>query len=228
MKLAALYSGGKDSTYAIYRAKQMGHEVVRLITFYSREGESKLFHRAPPFFAVIANLGKAMGILVLKAIPTSSEAELRHFEKTIEDAKKDDSIEGTVHGFISGTRQKQTIDDICGRLNLKVIAPLWNVEPATYMKELLDQGFAITIVGVASMGLDKEWLGKQIDRETLPMLAELAKRNGFSLTFEGGAGETLVTDCPLYTKKLQINSATTHWDGQRGTYEIKDVSLVEK
>jgi len=27
MKLAVLFSGGKDSTYSIYKVKQMGHDV---------------------------------------------------------------------------------------------------------------------------------------------------------------------------------------------------------
>ena len=30
LKLAALYSGGKDSTFSIFRVKQLGHEVVSL------------------------------------------------------------------------------------------------------------------------------------------------------------------------------------------------------
>ena len=30
MKLAALFSGGKDSTYSIYKVKQMGHDVKML------------------------------------------------------------------------------------------------------------------------------------------------------------------------------------------------------
>jgi diphthamide synthase (EF-2-diphthine--ammonia ligase) len=57
----------------------------------------------------------------------------------------------------------------------------------------------------------------------------ISKKCGFNLTFEGGEAETLVIDCPLYwRKKLQINAATTHWDGQRGIFEIRDVGLVEK
>ena len=56
----------------------------------------------------------------------------------------------------------------------------------------------------------------------------LSKKFGFNLTFEGGEAETLVIDCPLYRKKIQINSATTLWDGQRGIFEIQDIALIEK
>ena len=79
------------------------------------------------------------------------------------------------------------------------------------------------------MGLDNKWLGKEIDKESIAKLVSISKKCGFNLTFEGGEAETLVIDCPLYwKKKLQINAATTHWDGQRGIFEIRDVALVEK
>ncbi|MDQ3873922.1 MAG: ATP-binding protein, partial [Thermoproteota archaeon] len=88
--------------------------------------------------------------------------------------------------------------------------------------------FNIVIVGVSTMGLGKEWLGKELDQEAITKLISLSKKYGFNLTFEGGEAETLVVDCPLFMKKLQINSANVHWDGQRGIFEILDVALVEK
>jgi uncharacterized protein (TIGR00290 family) len=78
------------------------------------------------------------------------------------------------------------------------------------------------------MGLEKEWLGRRIDKDSLTKLAALSKKYGFNLTFEGGEAETLVIDCPLFRKKLEIKRAKTHWDGQRGIFEILEVALVEK
>lgn len=78
------------------------------------------------------------------------------------------------------------------------------------------------------MGLDEGWLGRELDKEAIAKLVSVSKKCGFNLTFEGGEAETLVIDCPLYWKKLQINAATTYWDGQRGIFEIRDVALVVK
>ena len=44
MKLAALFSGGKDSTYSIYKAKQMGHDVTCLVTIFPKSPNSHLLH----------------------------------------------------------------------------------------------------------------------------------------------------------------------------------------
>ena len=44
MKVAVLFSGGKDSTYAAYLAKQSGHDLQCLVTANPYSAESKLLH----------------------------------------------------------------------------------------------------------------------------------------------------------------------------------------
>jgi diphthine-ammonia ligase len=228
VKLAALYSGGKDSTYAIYRARETGHEVLCLITLHPAADDSPLLHY--PNSWVTDYLADAMQIplISLRVSGTAEEDERKALEQAIMQAKEMYSIEGIVYGGISSNYQKQAFEGICARQKIAAVAPLWNAEQNKYMTELIDRGFSIIIVGVSAMGLEKEWLGKQIDREDLAKLSALSKKYGFNLTFEGGEAETLIIDCPFFRKKLQINAASTHWDGQRGIFEIRDVSLVEK
>jgi uncharacterized protein (TIGR00290 family) len=78
------------------------------------------------------------------------------------------------------------------------------------------------------MGLGKEWLGRVLDNDAILKLASLSKKYGFNLTFEGGEAETLVVDCPLFSKRLEIKKANIRWDGQRGIFEILEVALVDK
>ena len=44
MRLGILFSGGKDSTYATYLAKKFGHEIVCLISIFSKNKDSFMFH----------------------------------------------------------------------------------------------------------------------------------------------------------------------------------------
>jgi diphthine-ammonia ligase len=117
---------------------------------------------------------------------------------------------------------------VCARQGIKVLAPLWNLEPESYLNELIRRGFRIIIAGVSAMGLESEWLGRELDKEAVAKLVSLSKRCKFNLTFEGGEAETLVVDCPLYQQQLQIKAAAAYWDGQRGIFEIQDVALIEK
>jgi predicted ATP pyrophosphatase (TIGR00289 family) len=163
----------------------------------------------------------------------SKEDEMNALEEAIVQVKSlYGGIEGIVHGGISSNYQKQAFEQVCMRQGIAAVAPLWNnnTDPETYITELVvNRGFHIIIAGVSAMGLDNKWLGREIDKESIAKLVSISKKCSFNLTFEGGEAETLVIDCPLYRKKkLQINAATTRWDGQRGIFEIRDVALVEK
>jgi diphthine-ammonia ligase len=228
VKLAALYSGGKDSTFAISCAEKMGHRVVCLITMHPIADDSALFHY--PNSWVTEYLANAMQIpsVGFQVSGRSKEDEVNTLEEAIVQVKSLYGIEGIVHGGISSNYQRQAFEQVCVRQGITVVAPLWNSDPERYIAELVNWGFHIIIAGVSTMGLDKKWLGRELDKESIAELISISKKCGFNLAFEGGEAETLVIDCPLYWKKLQINAATTYWDGQRGIFEIRDVALVEK
>ncbi|MGH9991942.1 MAG: diphthine--ammonia ligase [Nitrososphaera sp.] len=228
MRLASLCSGGKDSTSSIARVKEKGHQVVCLITMHPIADDSLLFHY--PNSWVTAYIGDALQIPLL-GFPVSGrskEDEVASLQQAIIRAKSLYSIDGVVFGGISSKYQKEAFEQICSRHDLGAIAPLWNIDPFTHMKGLVDDGYKIMIVAVSAMGLGKEWLGATLDKDSLHKLAALSKRYGFNLAFEGGEAETLVTDCPLFIKRLEIKRADTRWDGQRGIFEIREVALVEK
>jgi diphthamide synthase (EF-2-diphthine--ammonia ligase) len=56
----------------------------------------------------------------------------------------------------------------------------------------------------------------------------LSKKYGFNISFEGGEAETLVLDCPIFRKRLEIRKSKKKWDGQRGIVEISDIVLLDK
>lgn len=228
MKLAALYSGGKDSTYSIHRARQMGHTVECLITMHPVADDSALFHY--PNSWVTEYLAEAMEIplLGLRVKGKGRDEEMAALEEAIGQARSLYGVEGVVHGGISSRFQKQAFEEICKKHGLAVVAPLWGADPEKYMYELLDGGFSVVVVGVSAMGLGREWLGRTLDKTSLAKLASLSKKYGFNLAFEGGEAETLVTDCPLFAKKLGIKKAREHWDGQRGIFEILEAELVDR
>ena len=44
MRVAVLFSGGKDSTYAAYLAKKQGHELAYAVVVKSENPDSYMFH----------------------------------------------------------------------------------------------------------------------------------------------------------------------------------------
>ena len=227
MKLAALFSGGKDSTYAIYLAKKLGHSVDVLLTLYPHSSESHLLHYPNIKFTQLQAESMKTPQLIEETLSDDSENESKKLNNLISLAKEKYSIDGLVHGGILSEYQKDTFSLICEKNQLKIISPLWNKEPESYMKELLNENFEYIISTVSSAGLNDSWLGRIIDKNGLDELQKLQKKFRFNLNFEGGEAETFVTNCPLFEKRLLIQDSTTEWDGYRGRFEILGAKLKD-
>ena len=142
-------------------------------------------------------------------------------------AKENYSIEGIVHGGILSEYQKDNFSLVCEKNDLEIISPIWNKDPKSYMKELLDENFEYIISTVTSDGLNDSWLGRIIDESDLDELKKLQKKFSFNLNFEGGEAESFVLNCPLFEKPLLIQASNTEWDGYRGRFEILEAKLKD-
>ena len=227
MKLAALYSGGKDSTYAIYLAKKAGHAVDILLTIYPYSDESHLLHYPNIKFTSLQSESMKIPQLTEQLTSTESNSESDALDRLIIHAKENYSIDGIVHGGILSEYQKDSFSSSCKKNNLEIISPLWNMDPESYMKELLSENFEYIISTVSSDGLNDSWLGRTIREDDLIELKKLQQKFDFNLNFEGGEAETFVTNCPLFEKPLLIQDSITEWDGYRGRFEILEAKLKD-
>jgi len=225
LKLAALYSGGKDSTFAIYKAKSEGYDVKCLATIFPHSDESKFLHY--PNISMTGLQAESMKLPQLSsyAVSNDTKIELSELEFLLMQAKQVFGIEGIVHGGILSEFQKNNFEDICKKLSLKIISPLWGIDQRQYMKKLIESDFKYIITSVSSAGLDDTWLGRVISQKDIDDLEKLSITHGFNLSFEGGEAESLVLDCPLFSKPLKIIKSNKIWDGYRGRFEITEAML---
>ncbi|MDC0199796.1 diphthine--ammonia ligase [Candidatus Nitrosopelagicus sp.] len=227
MKLAAFFSGGKDSTYSIFLAKKLGHSVDVLLTLYPYSDESHLLHYPNITFTKLQSESMKIPQLIEKITSNNSKNESEKLNNLVILAKEKYSIEGIVHGGILSKYQKDNFSLICEKNDLEIISPLWNKESQSYMKELLHENFEYIISSVSSNGLNDSWLGRKIDNNGLEELKKLQSKFDFNLNFEGGEAETFVINCPLFEKPLLIQNFTTEWDGYRGRFEILEAKLKD-
>ncbi len=227
MKLASLYSGGKDSTYSLYKAIGAGHEVVVLISMKSKNLASYMFHI--PNIDLVKLQAKALGIpLIFRRTAGVKEEELADLRAAILEAKEKYKIEGVVSGAVASEYQRQRIAKICEELGLESVCPLWHSEPEEYLSEFLKDGFEAIFSGVAAHGLTEKWLGRQFDSAALEELKALHQKFKIHISGEGGEYETLVTDGPIFKKKLVVEKGEIIWRGDSGVYVVKKLKLVRK
>ena len=225
MKLAALFSGGKDSTYSIYLAKNQGHDIKCLVSIFPKSDESHLLHHPNLKWTSLQSKSMIIPQLIIDSQSEEANEEIEIMKKILHQAKSDFEIEGIVHGGIKSQFQKDKFENICNALDLELISPLWDLDPLDYMNDLISAKFDYIIVSVSSDGLDDSWLGKKILASDITRLQLLSKNFGFNLNFEGGEAETFVTNCPLFSGSIEIIEGKKIWDGYRGRFEILDARL---
>lgn len=202
MKLAVLFSGGKDSVYSAYLAKKE-HELSCLISIFSENPESYMFHT--PSIEKTKKQAEVMEIpLIIQKTKGEKEEELKDLEKAIKKAKEKYKIQGVVTGAIQSVYQSSRIKKICDELKLECFNPLWQKDEIKYLNELIKDRFKVIITGVFAYPLDKSWLGRQINVKFIEDSIELNNKYKIHPAGEGGEFETFVLDCPLFKKPLKI------------------------
>ena len=226
MKVAVLFSGGKDSTMAYYKAVEEGHDVKYLVSLISDNPASYMFHVANIHITELS--AEALGIPLLKKVTKGiKEEELEDLTSILKELK-DNGVEGIYSGALHSVYQKSRIDSICDELGLKSCAPLWHRDPEEYMREIIELGFEVIITSVSAEGLDEYWLGKKIDSSVLEDIIDLNKKYGMHMAFEGGEAETLVLDGPIFNKRIKIVESEVIWDRDCGYFLIKEAFLEDK
>ncbi|MDA1196469.1 MAG: diphthine--ammonia ligase [Nanoarchaeota archaeon] len=226
-KLAALLSTGKDSLFAIHTMIKQNYPIKCLITINSENKDSYMFHT--PTIELAKLQAKAMNLpLIVVKTKGNKESELKDLISAIKQAKTKYNIEGIVSGALYSTYQRDRIQKITESLQLKNFNPLWHINQEAYLQDLLKANFNIIISKVAADGLDRSWLGKTLNPTLIKGLKKLHKINKIHLTGEGGEFETLVLDCPLFTKKIKIRAKKEMESQHVGHLGIKKASLESK
>lgn len=227
MKLASLFSGGKDSIMALYKALQEGHEVVALLSMIPKSDDSYLYH--VPNINLTIYQSEAINIpLISKTTSGKPPQENMDLEIALFELKDKFNIEGITAGAVHSNYQYNIVAGICEKLNLKVFAPYWQHEHEELIIDAINSGFEIIIVGVAAEGLDEMWLGRELDNDALLELKKLNKKFSVDVGGEGGEYETFVVDGPIFKKRIEVVEVKKVWDGVRGEVVIEEVKLVDK
>src|SRR3990167_9159341 len=184
MKLGILFSGGKDSAYSAWLAKEYDYELTCLISIFSENQESYMFHTPS-----------------IKQV--KKQAEVMEIPLIIQKTKQKYKIEGIVTGAIQSIYQSSRIQKICNKLNLECFNPIWQKNEEEYLSELIQNKFKTIITGVFAYPLDESWLGKEINQEIINELKKINQKYKINIAGEGGEFETFVLNCPLFKRKLK-------------------------
>ena len=203
MRVVCLFSGGKDSNFALFWVLAQGFEPV-LVTI-KPERYSMMFHH--PNIDKTRLQAEALGLR-----QHFLETDDAHWHEKLKTLLKKIKAQGIVAGAIASEYQRRRIERLGEELGIPTYTPLWHKEDEL-MAEMLEY-FETYIAAVAAEGLDEKWLGKPF--------SDLVKAHIKNIHpfLEGGEGETFVAYAPFFKKRIKIKGWKKKWDKVRGEAEI--------
>jgi ABC transporter with metal-binding/Fe-S-binding domain ATP-binding protein len=219
MKVAALFSGGKDSNYALFCAQHFAWDVTHLVSVFSTSAESYMYH--VPAIELTRLAAKSIGIPLVEVVtPPEPEKELIPLQETLAGL----GVDGIVSGALASEYQRRRLDQICQTIGIKSFAPLWHIEPRSYMREMVQEGFEVMITGCSAEGLGESWLGRTLDDQALDELDRLHKKYGIHVAGEGGEYESFVTYGPHMKRRVRVEYEK-EWKRDSGKIIVKKARL---
>lgn len=224
MRVCCLFSGGKDSAYALHRMLLSGFDVPVLLTIRSKDPASPLFHTPG---MEISHLFQGLTGIVTEVVesPNDPEVEQDHLTEVLKDLKARYELDAICTGALLSDFQRMRFSHAAMDAGMICYSPLWRKDPVRYMKDLLGGGFEHMLISYSSAGFSPEHLGRKMDPELLERLFSISERWGSHPAFEGGEAETLVLGGPLFPKRLEIKGSVVAEGQHSARFMIEEASL---
>ena len=222
MKVAVSWSGGMESTLACHKIIEQGYDVAYLVVFVAETW--------PAFchpLSIMELQAKALGIPLLK-LPVQEPYEKSYNEAISKLVEM--GIEGIVTGDI------YVVDDLHGRwmdkvtegLDISVIMPLWEQDTNKVLNEEISSGFRSIFTCLGRQWFDEEWLGRELNKNSVKDLKALAKETGMDPCGENGEYHTMTIDGPIFKEKVEISKFSKEKHNNRLFIKISEYSLKNK
>jgi len=228
LRLVVLFSGGKDSTYALWYALHQGWTIACLLTFIPRSPGSWMFHYPLARWTRLQAQTLGLTQVTVETRGLGEEEELRDLSFSLEKLRETCLVDGVVSGVVESAYQKRKVDRVCQELGLKSLTPLWYKDPWKLLETILEAGFHMVFAGVAAQGFDAGWLGRSFDFNCFKDLKNLNKRYGVHPSGEGGEFETFVTDAPIFRERVEFTDVEKIWLRDGGYIDVRDARLKPK
>lgn len=194
VEAAALFSG-KDSLFAVLQAERIGLRVRGLISMVTTFGQPSPH---------IENLG-ALERAAERMRRRLTIVDLREGEGSLVSTLKGLGAGALVAGDVFVEDHVEWLERVCKGAGMGLVEPLYGRKTGDILREMLSEGFVVKLIGVDTRLLGEEWLGFTLSEENLEdFLAGIGNADPLG---ENGEYHTLVLDCPLYSRRLEVCSS---------------------
>ena len=190
------WSGGKDSCFALMQAIQIGYTPKVLLNVLNEEGKISRSHGIPS--AILQQQALAAG-LPIHLISSSWQEYEMHFTNALSQLQEEYTLTHAVFGDIDLQPHRDWEEKVCGNAGLTAILPLWKQDRRQLVNQMLESGIE-TIIVSCNEKMGERFIGKMITPDLIDELESM----GIDACGENGEYHTLVLDCPLFEKRIDV------------------------
>jgi len=202
MKVAVLYSGGKDSTFAVDYCLSRGWDIQYLLSVKPTRTDCYLFHYATVEHTPVQakELGLNHKIITCSVADPKEEAAL--VKKAVLEMPKVDAV--VLGGTGLQETQLRSVQEALRSENIEVFAAHAGQDHDQVMLQMLERGFKYMITQIASDGLTEKDLGLVLTKDNIQDFFARSKKYGFHVGGEGGYFDTYCIEAPIFKNKIEI------------------------
>jgi diphthine-ammonia ligase len=214
-KVVVSFSGGKDSTLALYRMLKNSYKIIGLLVTFDSQKDS-YFHKIPR--DILEEVARELEIPLMEVDCSDKKNYEVEFEKVLKHSK-DKGAEICVFGDIDIDAHKNWCLERCNAAEMQGMFPLWQENRERLTNEFIDYGFKAVIKKVNLKALGKEFLGKELTKDVVNEIKNL----GCDPSGENGEYHTLVFDGPIFKNAIKFDKAGTELIENYGYLTIKGI-----
>jgi uncharacterized protein (TIGR00290 family) len=203
------WSGGKDSSFALYEIIKSGnYTVAALITTVTQDYDRISMHGVRS--VLLEQQAKALN-LSLEKVLIGKNASNEEYENTMArmlEKYRNSGTDYVIFGDIFLEELRKYRENNLLKLQMKTVFPLWKKDTGKLAESFIDSGFKAIITCVDTKFLDVSFAGREYDKDFLSCLPPSVDPCG-----ENGEFHTFVYDGPIFDKKILI---------KRGAVVLKD------
>lgn len=194
MKFAMSYSCGKDSTLALHKMLELGHEPVCLVAMVNEAVGRSYFHGAD--YTMLERYSEALALPMITC-PAEGATYQSAFEIGLAKAKIM-GAEAVCFGDIDIEQNRQWEEERCEAVGLIPCFPLWQRGRKEIVYEIIQLGYKCLIKSINRTVLPMNLLGTFIDEASISIMESA----DIDICGENGEYHTLTVDGPIFQKPL--------------------------
>ncbi len=195
------FSGGKDSSLALYRLMRSNYKIVSLITTITNDYNRVSMHGISEKLLIeqVNSIGLPLHLIHIPSACVNEEYERIMYENLL--FYKNLGVEYVGFGDIFLEDVRAYRENNLKKLNMRGIFPIWGENTKNLAEEFIKLGFKAIVVCVNLDVLDISFLGREFDENSIKEL-----KDNVDICGENGEFHTFVYDGPIFRKALNVKT----------------------